>query len=231
MSRWSARSSGLLSANTTGLVTECRPSSSRYDGERTASRANERGIAARTTGATAQAARKRTRWQSPTKPVWFPGGLDGQSRPNVRRLPIAEAELIRAFRGGGARLRAGGFAVRRRRPGFRPRPGHDAGSCSPRSLRRSLDRTGQFGVRQFGVTDNSVSVHHYGRANSVSVHHYESQFVVSSSLLLPLETIRCQFIIIASPASSRGANSVSVHHYCFPCIKSVSWIHERDNSV
>ncbi len=170
MSRWSARSSGLLSANTTGLVTECRPSSSRYDGERTASRANERGIAARTTGATARAARKRTRWQSPTKPVWFPGGLDGQSRPNVRRLPIAEAELIRAFRGGGARLRAGGFAVRRRRPGFRPRPGHDAGSCSPRSLRRSLDRTGQFGVRQFGV---------------------------SSSLLLPL-TIRCQFIIIAS---------------------------------
>ena len=146
MSRWSARSSGLLSANTTGLVTECRPSSSRYDGERTASRANERGIAARTTGATARAARKRTRWQSPTKPVWFPGGLDGQSRPNVRRLPIAEAELIRAFRGGGARLLAGGFAVRRRRPGFRPRPGHDAGSCSPRSLRRSLDRTGQFGV-------------------------------------------------------------------------------------
>ena len=179
MSRWSARSSGLLSANTTGLVTECRPSSSRYDGERTASRANERGIAARTTGATARAARKRTRWQSPTKPVWFPGGLDGQSRPNVRRLPIAEAELIRAFRGGGARLRAGGFAVRRRRPGFRPRPGHDAGSCSPRSLRRSLDRTGQFGVRQFGV---------------------------GSSLLLPLhhiETIRCQFIIIASLALSR----------------------------
>src|SRR5271166_4978929 len=186
MSRWSARSSGLLSANTTGLVTECRPSSSRYDGERTASRANERGIAARTTGATARAARKRTRWQSPTKPVWFPGGLDGQSRPNVRRLPIAEAELIRAFRGGGARLRAGGFAVRRRRPGFRPRPGHDAGSCSPRSLRRSLDRTGQFGV--------------------------------SSSLLLPLHQVGRD-------------NSVSVHHYCFPCIKSVSWIHERDNSV
>ena len=174
MSRWSARSSELLSANTTGLVTECRPSSSRYDGKRTASRTNERGIAARTTGATAPAARKRTRWQSPTKPVWFPGGLDRQSRPNVRRLPIAEAELIRAFRGGGARLRAGGFAVRRRRPGFRPRPGHDAGSCSPRSLRRSLDRTGQFGV--------------------------------SSSLLLPLHhkgTIRCQFIIIASLASSR----------------------------
>jgi len=23
----------------------------------------------------------------------------------------------------------------------------------------------------------------------------------------------------------RGDNSVSVHHYCFPCIKSVSWIH------
>ena len=217
MSRWSARSSGLLSANTTGLVTECRPSSSRYDGERTASRANERGIAARTTGATARAARKRTRWQSPTKPVWFPGGLDGQSRPNVRRLPIAEAELIRAFRGGGARLRAGGFAVRRRRPGFRPRPGHDAGSCSPRSLRRSLDRTGQFGVRH--RYDNSVSVHHYGepircqfiimRDNSVSVHHYcfpWRQFDVRD-------------------------NSVSVHHYCFPCIKSVSWIHERDNSV
>ena len=190
MSRWSARSSGLLSANTTGLVTECRPSSSRYDGERTASRANERGIAARTTGATARAARKRTRWQSPTKPVWFPGGLDGQSRPNVRRLPIAEAELIRAFRGGGARLRAGGFAVRRRRPGFRPRPGHDAGSCSPRSLRRSLDRTGQFGVK----------------------------------------TIRCRFIIIASLTSYRD-NSVSVHHYCFPCIKSVSWIHGKTSKT
>ena len=179
MSRWSARSSGLLSANTTGLVTECRPSSSRYDGERTASRANERGIAARTTGATARAARKRTRWQSPTKPVWFPGGLDGQSRPNVRRLPIAEAELIRAFRGGGARLRAGGFALRRRRPGFRPRPGHDAGSCSPRSLRRSLDRTGQFGVDN-SVSDNSVSVHHY-RDNSVSVHHYCFPYIKSVS--------------------------------------------------
>lgn len=167
MSRWSARSSGLLSANTTGLVTECRPSSSRYDGERTASRANERGIAARTTGATARAARKRTRWQSPTKPVWFPGGLDGQSRPNVRRLPIAEAELIRAFRGGGARLRTGGFAVRRRRPGFRPRPGHDAGSCSPRSLRRSLDRTGQFGVRQFGVSSSLLlPLHQVGKLDS-----------------------------------------------------------------
>src|SRR5271166_4724724 len=205
MSRWSARSSGLLSANTTGLVTECRPSSSRYDGERTASRANERGIAARTTGATARAARKRTRWQSPTKPVWFPGGLDGQSRPNVRRLPIAEAELIRAFRGGGARLRAGGFAVRRRRPGFRPRPGHDAGSCSPRSLRRSLDRTGQFGVSrtircQFIIIDNSVSVHHYCFPCII-----KGQFGVSSPLLLPLRD-----------------NSVSVHHYCFPCIKSVS---------
>jgi len=191
MSRWSARSSGLLSANTTDLVTECRPSSSRYDGERTASRANERGIAARTTGATARAARKRTRWQSPTKPVWFPGGLDGQSRPNVRRLPIAEAELIRAFRGGGARLRAGGFAVRRRRPGFRPRPGHDAGSCSPRSLRRSLDRTGQFGVQdtgQFGVSSSLLLPLHHDNScdNSVSVHHYD--------------------------------NSVSVHHYCFPCI-------------
>ena len=167
MSRLSARSSGLLSANTTGLVTECRPSSSRYDGERTASRANERGIAARTTGATARAAQKRTRWQSPTKPVWFPGGLDGQSRPNVRRLPIAEAELIRAFRGGGARLRAGGFAVRRRRPGFRPRPGHDAGSCSPPSLRRSLDRTGQFGVRQFGVSLSLLlPLHQVGKLDS-----------------------------------------------------------------
>ena len=33
-----------------------------------------------------------------------------------------------------------------------------------------------------------------------------------------------------------GDNSVSVHHYCFPCIKSVSWIHGKtpdgsDNSV
>src|SRR5208337_85951 len=34
------------------------------------------------------------------------------------------------------------------------------------------------------------------------------QFGVSSSLLLPLKTIR-------------EDNSVSVHHYCFPCIKSV----------
>ena len=24
---------------------------------------------------------------------------------------------------------------------------------------------------------------------------------------------------------------MSVHHYCFPCIKSVSWIREEDNSV
>ena len=41
-------------------------------------------------------------------------------------------------------------------------------------------------------------------------------------------TIRCQFIIIASLASD---NSVSVHHYCFPCIKSVSWIHGKTSKT
>ena len=42
------------------------------------------------------------------------------------------------------------------------------------------------------------------------------QFGVSSSW-----TIRCQFIM---------DNSVSVHHYCFPCIKSVSWIHGKTST-
>jgi hypothetical protein len=26
-------------------------------------------------------------------------------------------------------------------------------------------------------------------------------------------------------------NSVSVHHYCFPCIKSVSWIHGKTSKT
>ena len=75
-------------------------------------------------------------------------------------------------------------------------------------------------------SDNSVSVRHYcfpcrqfgvssslllPLDNSVSVHH--RQFGVSSSLLLPLD------------------NSVSVHHYCFPCIKSVSWIHGKTSKT
>ena len=43
------------------------------------------------------------------------------------------------------------------------------------------------------------------------------QFGVSSPLLLPLQTIR--------------DNSVSVRHYCFPCIKSVSWIHGKTSKT
>ena len=42
----------------------------------------------------------------------------------------------------------------------------------------------------------------------------QGQFGVSSSLLLPLRD-----------------NSVSVHHYCFPCIKSVSWIHGKTSKT
>jgi hypothetical protein len=58
------------------------------------------------------------------------------------------------------------------------------------------------------------------------------------------ETIRCQFIIIASlgdnsvsvhhycfPCIKSGDNSVSVRHYCFPCIKSVSWIHGKTSKT
>jgi len=43
-------------------------------------------------------------------------------------------------------------------------------------------------------------------------------------------TIRCQFIIIADN-SGQFDNSVSVHHYCFPCIKSVSWIHGKTSKT
>ena len=52
--------------------------------------------------------------------------------------------------------------------------------------------------------DNSVSVHHYGTIRCLG--QFGGQFGVSSSLLLPLGTIRCQFIIIASLAWD---NSVS----------------------
>ena len=50
-------------------------------------------------------------------------------------------------------------------------------------------------------------------------------------------TIRCQFIIIADNSVSVHHyqtirdNSVSVHHYCFPCIKSVSWIHGKTSKT
>ena len=32
-------------------------------------------------------------------------------------------------------------------------------------------------------------------------------------------------------ACAAGDNSVSVHHYCFPCIKSVSWIHGKTSKT
>ena len=47
------------------------------------------------------------------------------------------------------------------------------------------------------------------------------QFGVSSSLLLPLH----------QSVSWIQDNSVSVHHYCFPCIKSVSWIHGKTSKT
>ena len=42
---------------------------------------------------------------------------------------------------------------------------------------------------------------------------------------------------ISGPSKFRGEtirggdNSVSVHHYCFPCIKSVSWIHGKTSKT
>src|SRR5271165_97036 len=30
---------------------------------------------------------------------------------------------------------------------------------------------------------------------------------------------------------TQRANSVSVHHYCFPCIKSVNWIHGKTSKT
>ena len=89
---------------------------------------------------------------------------------------------------------------------------------------------GQF-YHFFITSDNSVSVHHYWGQFGVSSSLLGGQFGVSSSLL---GTIRYwdnsggQFGV----SSSLSDNSVSVHHYCFPCIKSVSWIHGKgDNSV
>ena len=87
---------------------------------------------------------------------------------------------------------------------------------------------------QFGVGDNSVSVHHYGgqfgvssslgtiRCQFIIIASLEGQFGVSSSLLLPLH--QGQFGVSSSLLLPLRDNSVSVHHYCFPCIKSVSWI-------
>ena len=87
-------------------------------------------------------------------------------------------------------------------------------------LENGDNSVGQFGVGQFGVSsslllplDNSVSVHH-----SIAVPW--GQFGVSSSLLLPLHQV-----------GKLGDNSVSVHHYCFPCIKSVSWIHGKTSKT
>ena len=37
------------------------------------------------------------------------------------------------------------------------------------------------------------------------------------------------FHLLLKPAP--GDNSVSVHHYCFPCIKSVSWIHGKTSKT
>src|SRR5208337_974410 len=86
-------------------------------------------------------------------------------------------------------------------------------AISPRTRRKRDDLSIRGTIRG----DNSVSVRHYcfpwgdnsvsWGDNSVSVRHYWGQFGVSSSLLLPLHqvggTIRCQFVIIASLASSR----------------------------
>ena len=79
------------------------------------------------------------------------------------------------------------------------------------SLLLPLHQVGKL-QRQFGVSrDNSVSERQFSvrRQFGVSASLQETircqwrQFGVSASLLLPLETIRCQCIIIASLASSR----------------------------
>jgi len=121
VSRWLARRSGLLSADANHRVTECRPSSPRYDEENAASHAMSAN-AARLPDAKTRAGGRLTRSQSAVEPVRFACGPVGQSQPNVSDLLIAEAEMIRALhRGGGARLRAGGLAVRLRH-GLRPEP-------------------------------------------------------------------------------------------------------------
>ena len=40
-----------------------------------------------------------------------------------------------------------------------------------------------------------------------------------------IRTIRCRQFGVGVD------NSVSVHHYCFPCIKSVSWIHGKTSKT
>ena len=94
---------------------------------------------------------------------------------------------------------------------------------------------GQFGVSSsllLPLGDNSVSVHHYCFPCIKSVSWIQGtircQFIIIASLG---GTIRCQFVRQFGVSSSLllplciRDNSVSVHHYCFPCIKSVSWIH------
>src|SRR5271157_3975103 len=41
-------------------------------------------------------------------------------------------------------------------------------------------------------------------------------------------TIRCRDNSVSGTIRD---NSVSVHHYCFPCIKSVSWIHGKTSKT
>ena len=103
------------------------------------------------------------------------------------------------------------------------------------------------------LEDNSVSVHHYETIRET----IRCQFIIIASLAssrCQFETIRCQFIIrrqfgvsssLLLPLHQVGKldswedfrrqfgvdNSVSVHHYCFPCIKSVSWIHGKTSKT
>ena len=80
-------------------------------------------------------------------------------------------------------------------------------NCGPLSeMIRGCSLRGQFGVGQFGVGQFGVGQFGVGQfgVGQFGVGQFGvGQFGVSSSLLLPLGTIRCQFIIIASLASSR----------------------------
>ena len=48
---------------------------------------------------------------------------------------------------------------------------------------------------------------------------YPHTWSIPGRIFGAVQTIRCR------------DNSVSVHHYCFPCIKSVSWIHGKTSKT
>ena len=127
------------------------------------------------------------------------------SIPRVDRLTIEVSTARRCSRSGGLFSQP----VRRRR-GLTDRP-------SPRAVPTQAGRIGLGGLGDSSANDRLFpgTCAHFSLGpepgdNSVSVHHYGDNSV---------------------SVHHYGDNSVSVHHYCFPCIKSVSWIHGKTSKT